>query len=84
MGTKTNPGKFDCYASALTDEPVFVLLARDPDFFRLVTKWGKRRLQDIRCGERPSTDMAMVEEAFKCAQAGERWRLENYGKWRKV
>ena len=26
MGTKNNPGKFDCYANAKPDEPLFVLL----------------------------------------------------------
>lgn len=29
MGTKNNPGAFDCYANAEPDEPMFVLLARD-------------------------------------------------------
>ena len=26
---KENPGRFDCYANALPDEPMFVLLARE-------------------------------------------------------
>ncbi|HAW11807.1 MAG TPA: aspartate decarboxylase, partial [Chloroflexi bacterium] len=30
MGTKNNPGKFDCYDDAHPDEPMFVLLGRDP------------------------------------------------------
>ena len=29
MGTKNNPGQFDCYRNAEPDEPMFVLLARD-------------------------------------------------------
>lgn len=29
MGTKNNPGTFDCYANAAPDEPMFVLLGRD-------------------------------------------------------
>lgn len=29
MGTKNNPGAFDCYANAEPDEPMFVLLGRD-------------------------------------------------------
>jgi len=29
MGTKNNPGKFDCYANAAPDEPLFVLRATD-------------------------------------------------------
>jgi hypothetical protein len=67
MGTKENPGKFDCYAKALPDEPVFVLLGRDPDFCRLVNEWAGKRAADIECGERPETDWPLVDEAGKCA-----------------
>ena len=28
MGTKNNPGRFDCYGNAEPDEPIFVLLGR--------------------------------------------------------
>ncbi len=30
MGTKNNPGVFDCHANAEPDEPYFTLLGRDP------------------------------------------------------
>jgi hypothetical protein len=83
MGTKNDPGKFDCYQRALPDEPTFTLLARDPDFFRLVKKWAKRRMKAIQCGDRPQADYALVGEAEKCAWEGQRWRVENLGKWRK-
>lgn len=43
MGTKNNPGKFDCYANADPDEPMFVLLARDPLASDLVLLWAERR-----------------------------------------
>ena len=82
MGSKIQPGKFDCYANALPDEPMFVLLARDPDFFRLVRKWAKRRSKDVQCGLRPESDMAMVAEAEKCAYDGRDWRKKNNGAWR--
>lgn len=82
MGTKENPGKFDCYKNALPDEPMFVLLARDPDFNRLVCEWANKRESDIRCGERPQSDYAIVNEAYNCASEGEKWRQENNGKWR--
>lgn len=82
MGTKNNAGEFDCYANALPDEPMFVLLARDPDFHRLVYEWADRRSADIRCGLRPETDWPMVYEARACATAAEKWRKENNGKWR--
>lgn len=83
MGTKNEPGKFDCYANALPDEPMFVLLARDPDFQSLVTEWANRRYRAIECGDRPESDRKMVLEAWKCARDGAEWRRNNYGKWRK-
>lgn len=83
MGTKNDPGQFDCYANALPDEPMFVLLARDPDFCRLVNKWAQKRQHDINCGDRSSSDQEMVLEAFRCARNGAIWRQQNNGKWRK-
>lgn len=83
MGTKENPGKYDCYANALPDEPMFILLARDPDFMRLVNMWADKRMLDIRCGERPTTDVHLVSEAKNCALDGAAWRKNNMGKWRK-
>ena len=83
MGTKLEPGKFDCYANALPDEPMFILLARDPDFFRLVRKWAKRRMKAIQCGDRPASDRHKVVEADQCALDGQEWRRKNNGVWRK-
>lgn len=82
MGTKNSPAKFDCYGNALPDEPMFILLARDPDFHRLVCEWANRRDADIRCGLRPESDRAMVLEARQCAADGQHWRKENNGAWR--
>lgn len=82
MGTKNQPGKFDCYNNALPDEPMFVLLARDPEFYDLVHQWARKRQRDIECGERPDSDWPVVQEAYDCAIAGQRWRKENYGAWR--
>lgn len=83
MGTKNNPGLFDCYANALPDEPMFILLGRDPDFARLVRKWALNRKRDIDCGERPISDYDMANEAMTCAHDGEYWRKTNLGVWRK-
>lgn len=83
MGSKNNPGEFDCYAAALPDEPMFILLARDTAFSAIVTEWARFRRHEIVTGERPATDMAMVEEATDCAAAGRRWRRENLGKWKR-
>ena len=83
MGTKNNPGKFDCYANALPDEPMFILLSRDPTFYKYVFNWAEERIQQIKCGERPDNDFAMVQEAIDCAKAGQNWRKDNYGIWRR-
>lgn len=82
MGTKNNPSKFDCYDNALPDEPMFVLLARDPSAPHLLQVWANERDLAIRRGERPTTDWAMVEEALKCARDMRVWRRDNEGRWR--
>lgn len=40
MGTKNNPGAYDCYANAEPDEAMFVLLGRDKHAGLLVTLWA--------------------------------------------
>lgn len=47
MGTKNNPGKFDCYANAEPDEPIFILLGRDRLAAHLVSIWSKIRMGDM-------------------------------------
>lgn len=77
MGTKNDPAKYDCYANALPDEPMFILLARDPHAPALVEQWAERRLQR---GEDP----AMVREALDCARAMREWRAAGPpSRWRK-
>lgn len=83
MGSKNEPGKFDCYANALPDEPMFILLARDPDAPFHVFEWALRREHAINAGERPESDRAMVAEAKECAEKMRQWRRENDGKWRR-
>lgn len=43
MGTKNEPGKYDCYAAAEPDEPVFVLRGSDPLAHMLVALWASAR-----------------------------------------
>jgi hypothetical protein len=74
--------KVDCHANALADEPMFILLARDPQFYPLVMAWSRRRRDQIRCGERPEADLPLVYEAEACAINGAGWRKENDGRWR--
>ena len=69
MGTKNNPGRFDCYANAEPDEPMFVLLGRDEHAPLLVRLWADLRELD---GEKA----AKVAEAIQCATAMKRFRRE--------
>lgn len=66
MGTKQNPGDYDCYAKAEFDEPMFVLLARDPRAPGLVEAWAD--------GEPEGG--AKEAEALNVAEAMRQWRDE--------
>lgn len=66
MGSKKNPGKHDCYNAAEDDEPMFVLLARDPHAPFLVELWATFR--ELHAGN-PSK----VAEARKCANDMRSW-----------
>lgn len=63
MGTKNNPGKFDCYDVAEPDEPMFILLGRDPISPVLVEDWANRRIEAINKGQKPHEDWAKIGEA---------------------
>lgn len=78
MATKNVPARFDCYAHAKPDEPMFILLARDPSAPTLVRSWSGQREMDIEGGTRPESDRAMVEEARQCARDMEAWRAANW------
>jgi hypothetical protein len=82
MGTKLQELRNGCFANAMDDEPMFVLLARDPNAPAQVREWADQREHDINAGRRPTTDRAQVAEARQCADNMERWREENDGAWR--
>jgi hypothetical protein len=73
MGTKNNPGQFDCYAHAEPDEPMFVLLARDPWAPHLVEIWAANREAD------GTGDPAKVAEARQCAAQMREWAASRGG-----
>lgn len=75
MGSKLKPGKFDCYANAEPDEPMFILLGRDAWAAHSVEHWALGRALSIEAGKKPLTDIAMVEEALSCAGAMRLYRL---------
>lgn len=82
MGSKDEPGSFDCYANALPDEPMFILLARDISAPELVEKWAEDRMRGIVLGLKPKSDLPMVDEAQQCAKNMREWRKANDGAWR--
>lgn len=90
MGTKATEAADGCYAKALDDEPMFVLLARDKSAPGLVRKWADERertnapVQYIGEPEIEHPDAAQIAEARYCAAKMEVWRYENDGKWREA
>lgn len=70
MGTKSNPGKHDCYEKAHPDEPMFVLLARDPLAPMLIELWAQLR-------EHHAGNTSKVFEARECAVAMKAWRRDS-------
>ena len=68
MSTKNNPGSFDCFAKADPDEPMFVLLGRDPTASFMVELWARLR---IAMGDNPRGEQIL--EAKAAAKALERW-----------
>ena len=82
MGTKENPGQFDCHAAADDDEPLFTLRANDPLAPDLVREWANRyeirklRTLGAEVFERKGARMKS-DEARDCAREMELWRLLN-------
>lgn len=67
MGTKNNPGKYDCYDKADPDEPLFTLRATDPLAPILVRLWA-----DL--ANSIGVDEDKTDEASNCADDMEMWR----------
>lgn len=79
MGTKNNPGNFDCYGAALPDEPMFILLARDPLAPVLVEIWATLRAEHGCAEHSTRTHNHKVAEARKVAEDMRRWKGEQSG-----
>ena len=92
MGTKNNPGDFDCYTNAEPDEPMFILLARDPLAPFLVALWVYFRSGDPLKALNmfnhmvqnqalnytfKRTSEAKLDEANKCAEDMRKWHEAN-------
>ena len=76
MATKNNPGPHDCYAKAEPDEPMFILLGRDPHAATLVWLWAV--LREIKASglndtESQVKELVKVKEARECAVSMIEW-----------
>ncbi len=76
MGTKQSPSVYDCHGDALPDEPLFTLLARDPQAPKLVRQWARERADMVALGAAPILDANKVSEAYELAQKMEVWRAK--------
>lgn len=70
MGTKSNPGEFDCYTKAGDDEPIFTLRAKDENAPYTILTW-------IICATIAGVDPAKIAEARACRKAMRKWRRLN-------
>jgi len=83
MGTRTEPGEYDCYSRALPDEPLFILLGRDQCAPQAVAQWCTAREAMILHKLLPQSDLPMLAEARRSAAAMVEWRRANDGAWRR-
>jgi len=72
MSTKINPGAFDCLAKAEDDEPLFILLARDPIAPAMVRLWADAAAASAKTEK----DSAKAENAALIADKMEVWAAE--------
>lgn len=99
MGSKNNPGKYDCYANALPDEPMMVLLGRDPLAPPLTQIWAMIRAGNMDEARKTFSELIASPqsavyvlrpepdkaiEASDCALSMMEWRKANNGAWRKA
>lgn len=82
MGTKLEELRSGCFARAMDDEPMLVLLARDQSAADLADAWADRREDDIKAGRKPASDMKQVLEVREIAKRMRAWREANDGAWR--
>lgn len=81
MGTKANPGPFDCYAKLEPNEPYFLIMGRDPMGQQLVEMWcsgaelwlsskyGSPGNDNLTFGAWMSRERAKISEARAVAEA---------------
>lgn len=76
MGTKNNPGRWDCYANADPDEPLFVLRGQDSTASLVVTLWRAMKMEMKEQGTSQISE-EKLEEARECSLALEKWAKDH-------
>ena len=80
MGTKDQPGKFDCYAAAADDEPLFVLKSTDISAPFVVRVWAETyRERKMRAGAWNQHAIHRYCEAMEVANEMASWHHKNLG-----
>ncbi len=76
MGSKLEPGSFDCYAAAMLDEPMFILLARDDSAPDMLRNWADRRRKAVIAilSDDPDLMNPQMEPQPKDSKAWKLWR----------
>jgi len=75
MPTKQNPGVFDCYKAAMIDEPIFVILGRDPAGPATLRFWVEERARQGKVVS--EEDRARLGAAIEEATEMLTWREDN-------
>ena len=76
MGTKNNPGPYDCYAKLEADEPYFVLRGKDPIGWLIVKLWVRIRTTiALGAGSLPEEYSAKLDEASATAEKMKQWAI---------
>jgi len=76
METKANPNPNGCLARALPDEPMFILLGRDPSAPAAIRGWVDER------SKLENQDSSQLAAALNDASEFEAWRIAHDGEWR--
>lgn len=79
MGTKLNPGGYDCYRKLHPDEPFFVLRAKDQTAPGVVREWVRRRREEaaVTGGTITPQYEQKLREAEACADDMDAWFKAN-------
>lgn len=78
--TKNSPGAFDYLSKAAPDEPMFILLGRDPTAARVLSFWTALR---VASGLNQATD-EQIKEAQQCVGQMDDWARNVLNKGEKV